>query len=108
MLSLATLDTVETSKVPGTIFVNREETWLQDRDPITSVVLVLEAIDGGPTYVVPVVSDKLQKAEAGRGVNRGDRFQVPPDIRHGKYRVFFRYMDGNVVAAESYSFETLL
>ena len=108
VLSLATLDTVETSKVPGTIFVNREETWLRDSDPLTSVALVLEAIDGGHTHVVPVVSDKLQRDKAGRGVSRGDRFQVPPGIRHGKYRVFFRYMAGNVVAAESYSFETFL
>jgi hypothetical protein len=107
VLSLATLDPLETTKVPGTIFVNREETWLQAGDQLTALVLVLEAVDRSRTFVVSV-EDGLRKAKPGLGLSRGDRFQLPPDIPHGRYRVFFRYLSGSDIVAESYSFETSL
>jgi|GEM_PF-5773301 len=108
VLSLATLDALETGKVRGTIFVSRDEMWMRDGDELTAIVLVLEAVDGSRTYVVPVERDGLQKARAGGGLSEGQYFQLPPSIRHGKYRVFFRYLAGNKTAAESYSFETSL
>jgi hypothetical protein len=108
VLSLATLDPVESSKVPGTIFVNRDETWLRTPDRLTAVVLVLEAVDRARTYVVPVNEDGLKKAQPGLRASRGSRFQLPPDIRHGRCRVFFRYLFGKDIAAESYAFEASL
>jgi hypothetical protein len=107
VLSLATLDAVESSKVPGTIFVNCDETWLRSADRLTAVVLVLEAVNGTRTYVVPI-KERLTKAAPGLRASRGSRFQLPPDIRHGRYRVFFRYLSGKNVAAESNSFEASL
>jgi len=108
VLSLATLDPLESVKVRGTIFVSREEVWVRDGSELTAIVLVLEAIDDSHTYALPVQGDGLKTAKAGNSSSRGQSFILPPNIRHGKFRVFFRYQAGNMTVAESNSFETSL
>jgi hypothetical protein len=73
---------------------------------ITSAVLVLEPVSGGVTHAVPSGMIAVGHSNRGTEGGGGDVIALPTGIAPGRYRVYYRLMNGDKIVSEGHGFET--
>jgi len=91
----------------SSILVNCEYEWLRG-GRVTAASLVVEADDHTATYEIPSKVDLAGRHHAGDSGGGDDCVPLPQGLRPGKYRLFYRFKDGNKVVGEGHGFVTNL
>ena len=89
-----------------TIVLNYDYQWQPDSSGATAINLVLESLESRKSVVLP--STILSHIIPGSSGGGGDWVALPPNFPSGRYRVFYRLLNGNQVLGESHGFETAL
>jgi hypothetical protein len=99
----------DTRKITGpSITVDHEFRETAGKASFNAVVLVLEELPGGATYIIP---SGFNAAHHGMsyGIQYGqETLPLPPDFKPGRYRLHYRLMNGSTVVSDGHSSEAAL